>query len=143
MTRPIAPRSGARSICSVRVGDNQSPNANSNIGTQFQRLLSDQGPLKALTDEGFPLDFTFITGAVKKALKSTAITCDEGGENGQWVIHTKRGGWIVNCQTRQKIPFKRQGNTYYIDAWVKLPKKSVNVDSIDKKSPGFTRPSCR
>ena len=44
---------------------------------------------KALTDERFPLDLTSMTGAVKKALKSTAITCDEGGRHGQWVIHTK------------------------------------------------------
>ena len=33
---------------------------------------------KAVTDDGFPLDFAFISGAVKKILKSTAITCDEG-----------------------------------------------------------------
>jgi hypothetical protein len=51
---------------------------------------------KAVTDDGFPLDCTFISGAVKKILKPTAITCDEGGEKGQWVIHTKSGGRIVN-----------------------------------------------
>ena len=37
---------------------------------------------KAVTDDGFPLDCTFISGAVKKILKPTAITCDEGGEKG-------------------------------------------------------------
>ena len=64
---------------------------------------------KAVTDDGFPLDCVFISGAVKKILKSTAITCDEGGEKGQWVIHIKSGGWIVNVETKHKIPFRRVG----------------------------------
>ena len=51
---------------------------------------------KAVTDDGFPLDCAFISGAVKKILKSTAITCDEGCEKEQWVIHTKSVGWNVN-----------------------------------------------
>ena len=38
---------------------------------------------KAITDDGFPLDYAFISGAVKKILKSTAITCDEEGEKCQ------------------------------------------------------------
>ena len=86
--------------------------------------------LKAVTDEGFALNFNFISGAVKKILKLTAITCDEGGDRGQWVIHTKAGGWIVNVETRRKISFKRVGKTYYMDVWVKMPDKS-----------GFSRPS--
>ena len=101
----------------------------------------------AFTDDGIPLDCAFIAGAVKKALKSTAVTCDEG-EQGQWVIHTKTGGWIVNCKTRQKIPFKRSGNTYYLDAWVRVPKKRkppssnrMEVDQVSGKVSGFTRPS--
>ena len=55
---------------------------------------------KAVTDEGFPSNCKFISGAVKKILKSTAITFDEGGEKGQWVIHTKTGVWFVNFETR-------------------------------------------
>ena len=101
----------------------------------------------AFTDDGIPLDCAFIAGAVKKALKSTAVTCDEGTK-GQWVIHTKTGGWIVNCETRQKIPFKRSGNTYYLDAWVRVPKKKkassssrMDVDQVGRKASGFTRPS--
>ena len=38
---------------------------------------------KAVTDDRFPLDCAFISGAVKHILKCTAITCDEGGEKGQ------------------------------------------------------------
>ena len=101
------------------------------------------------------MDCAFISGAVKKILKSTAITCDEGGDKGQWVIHTKHGGWIVNCATKKKIVFKRQGNTYYIDAWVQVPDKAkklskndMEVDQVHDHKPGratvmtgFTRPS--
>ena len=88
---------------------------------------------KAVSDEGFPLNFNFISGAVKKILKSTAITYDEGGDSGQWVIHTQTGGWIVNVETRRKIPFRRVGNTYYMGAWVRLPdrNKSKDKDNMD------------
>ena len=52
------------------------------------------------------------------------------------MIHTETGGWIVNEETRRKIPFKRDGNTYYMDAWVKLPDKdkSKDKDKMDVES---------
>ena len=65
------------------------------------------------------IDWPFITGGVKKALKSTAITCDEG--DGHWVIHTSRGGWIVNVMTRKKMSFTREGNGYVLYLWLKVP----------------------
>ena len=101
---------------------------------------------KPFTDLGFPMDCALISGAVKKTL--TAITCDEGGEECQWVIHAKTGGWIVNCKTRKKIPFKRQGNTYHLDAWVQIPdtkrsreSNSMDVDQVKAQQTGSTRPS--
>ena len=98
---------------------------------------------KAVTDDRFPLDCAFISGAVRKILKSTAITCDEGGEKGQWVIHTKSGGWIANVEIKRKISFRRVGNTYFMDAWVRFPEKSkgkdkMEVDVINTNKPGFT-----
>ena len=94
------------------------------------------------------MDCKFFSGAVKNILKSTAITCDEGGDRGQWVVHTKTGGWIVNVETRRNIPFKRVGNTYCMDAWVKLPDKNkskdkdkIDVDNIGSKKSGFIQPS--
>ena len=73
---------------------------------------------KGITDDGCSLDFKFILGAVKKILKSTAIACDEVGDRGQWVIHTKTGEWIINVEANRKIPFTRLGNTYFMGAWV-------------------------
>ena len=85
--------------------------------------------------------------AVKKTLKSIAITCDEGGEQGQWVIHAKSGGWIVNVETKRKISFRQVGNTYFMDAWVRVPDKGkdkgkdrMEVDGFNTGSVGFTRP---
>ena len=102
---------------------------------------------KAVTDDGFPLDCAFISGAVKKISESTAITCDEGGEKGQWVIHTMFGGWIVNVETNCKIPFRRVGNAYFMDARVRVPDKGkdkskdrMEVDGVNTRSVGFTRP---
>ena len=101
----------------------------------------------AITDDGFSLDCAFISGAVKKILKSTAITCDEGGEKGQWVIPTKSGGWIVNVETKRKIPFCRVGNTYFMDTWVRVPDNGkdkstdrMEVDGVNKKKADFTWP---
>lgn len=82
---------------------------------------------KAVTDDGFSLDCAFISGAVKKILKSTAITCGEGGDKGQWVMHTNSGGWIVNVETKRKIPFRRAG-TYFMDAWVRVPDRNEDKD---------------
>ena len=102
---------------------------------------------KAVTDDGFPLDCAFIFGALKKILKSTAVPYDEGGEKGQWVIHTKSGGWIVNVETKRNIPFRRVGNTYFMDAWVRVPDKGkdkskdrMEVDGVNTRSVGFTWP---
>ena len=64
------------------------------------------------------------------------------------MIHTKPGGWIVNVETKKKIPFRRVGNTYVMDAWVKLPDKNksndkdnMDIDNVSSKKLGFSRPS--
>ena len=100
---------------------------------------------RAVTDEGFPFVCKFISGAVKKILKSPAITC---GDRGQWMIHTKTGRWIVNLETKRKIPFRRFGNAFVMDAWARVPDKSkskdkdkMEVDNVSTKKPGFSRPS--
>ena len=53
----------------------------------------------------------------------------------------------MNIETKRKIPFRRVGNTYFMDAWVRVPQKAKEkgkddmvVDLIDTRRPGFTRP---
>ena len=94
--------------------------------------------IKATTDDGMDVDMTFIAGGVKKALKSIAITCDAG--NGHWVIHTSRGGWVVDVKTKRKMAFAREGNSYVLDLWVKVP-TNVNINSsVNEVAEGFSRP---
>ena len=47
---------------------------------------------------------------------------------GQWVIHTKSGGRIVNVETKRKIPFRRVGNSYFMDARVRVPDRNKDKD---------------
>ena len=96
--------------------------------------------IRAVTEDGMAVDWPFIAGGVKKALKSTAIPCDDG--DGHWVIHTARGGWIVNVKTRQKIAFTRLGNSYFLDVWIRVPIKKSNAMEVDEVAQsGFTQPS--
>ena len=62
------------------------------------------------------------------------------------MIHTKTGGWIANVETSLKIPFRRVSNTFYMDAWVKLPDKNksndkgtMDIDNVGSKKSGFIR----
>ena len=116
----------ADELCQVDTVPCTGSRANRSMFAANGTIIDSKGEkkFKAVTDDGFPLDSAFISGAVKKILKSTAITCDEGGDKGQWVIPTKSGGWIVNVETKRKIPFYRVGNTYFMDAWVRVPQKA-------------------
>ena len=49
----------------------------------------------------------------------------------------------MNVETKRKIPFRRLGNTYFMDAWARVPEKSkdkdkMEADAINTKKPGFT-----
>ena len=64
------------------------------------------------------------------------------------MIRTKTGGWIINVETRMKIPLRRVGKTCFMDACVKLPDKSkrkdkdnMDIDNINSKKSSFCRPS--
>ena len=94
-----------------------------------------ENQFQAISGDGFLRDCTFIFGAVKKILKTTAITFDEGVEKCQLVIHTKTGGWIINCKTKTKIPFERVRNTNLCNMFVE-PRgyKRVAVKSDSEES---------
>ena len=84
--------------------------------------------IMGLTDRGNKVDWRFIAGKVKKALKSTASTCDDNS----WVIHTMSGGWIIDVASKRRIAMRREGNSYIVDVSMRVPKAS-----------GFDRPSVR
>ena len=107
-------------------------------------VISESGGkrIQATTEDGMEVDWPFIAGGVKKALKSTAVTCDEG--DGHWVIHTSKGGWVVNVKTKKKIAFSRIGKPYVLDLWIKCQANgdSYEID-VDAVKSDFTRQSRR
>ena len=53
----------------------------------------------------------------------------------------------MKVETKRKISFRRVGNTYFMDAWARGPQKAkekgkddMEVDLIDTRKPGVTRP---
>ena len=107
-------------------------------------VISESGEkrIQATTEDGMVVDWPFIAGVVKKALKSTAVTCDEG--DGHWVIHTSKGGWIVNAKTKKKIAFSWVGKSYVLDLWIKCRAEDEMKDmDVDAVRSGFTRQSGR
>ena len=113
----------------VPVGQCTGPRRGKKLAAANGTLIETSGEkhIVGLTDAGENIDWRFIAGKVKKALKSTATTCDEK----KWVIHTEAGGWIIDVASKRRIPLQRVGNSYIVDVWVKVPK------------PGFSRPSAR
>ena len=65
--------------------------------------------------EGHDLEWPFLVGDVKKALKSVGTTCDAGN----YVLYTEWGGYIINAKSHKHIEFDRVKNTYAIDAFVR------------------------
>ena len=57
------------------------------------------------------------------------------------MIHTSRGGWIVDVKTRKKMSFTREGNGYILYLWLKVPNGKKLKASVDSAELGFTRPS--
>ena len=74
--------------------------------------------IEAVTEGGAEVDWKFIAGGVKKILKSIATTCDDSN----WVIFTSKGGWIIDTRTKERLPFKRIGNSYVLDLWTWVPR---------------------
>ena len=136
-------------LCQVEAVPCTGSRANRTLFAANGTRIESKGEKKfqAITDDGFPLDYKLISGAAKKILKSTAITCDDGEDRGQWVIHTKTGSWIVNIKTNRETPFRRVGSTYFMRAWVRVPDKGkakskdkMVVDRVSTKNAGFTWP---
>ena len=71
--------------------------------------------MKFITNEVHHLAWPFISGDVKKTLKSVGTTCDAGN----YLLFTKWGGYVINERTYDHLEFERTGNTYGIGVWVR------------------------
>ena len=87
--------------------------------------------IKFRTPDGSKHGWTFVAGEVNKILKSVSKTADQG--NGLWF--DAEGGFIIDLDdpvfaqkwkelirmTKLKTPFRRIGDTYKLEAWVRRP----------------------
>jgi hypothetical protein len=76
---------------------------------------------------------------VNKILASIGQICDQGNE----VIFREDGGEIVHIATGRRTPFRRHGNVYVMDAWVRNPNWSGEEKDEEDSGHvlGFARPS--
>ena len=114
-------------------------------GQTFQAAAKGGAPIK---NEGEKeIKFVTINGAkrkmvcqiakVNKMLASIGQICDKGND----VVFRKDGGDIINIETKRKTPFRRLGNVYVMDAWIRNPAWIDEESDNDKDEPlmGFTR----
>ena len=80
--------------------------------------------------EGHDLEWPFLVGDFKKALKSVGTTCDAGN----YVLYTEWGGYIINAKSHKHIEFHRVRNTYAIDAFVRDKAKPLKPKGFQRKA---------
>ena len=90
-----------------------------------------QRTIKSHTDCGEKREVTCQVARVNKILASIAGICDNGNE----VTFRADGGTITHTQTKRETHFRRQGNVYVMDMWVRNPK----FNGEPGKSMDFTR----
>ena len=90
-----------------------------------------QRTVRFRTLDGSRRQMVFQVAAVNKILASIAGICDNGNE----VTFRADGGTITHTQTKRETHFRRQGNVYVMDMWVRNPK----FNGEPGKSMDFTR----
>ena len=86
-----------------------------------------QQKLKVQTNEGRDSKVVYQIAEVSRPLTAVSQTCD----NGNWVVYTPQGGFILSCLTGGRTYFDRRGDIYELDLWVK---------EEDLQTAGFPRP---
>ena len=86
-----------------------------------------QQKLKVQTNEGRDSKVVYQIAEVSRPLTAVSQTCD----NGNWVVYTPQGGFILSCLIGGRTYFDRRGDIYELDLWVK---------EEDLQSAGFPRP---
>jgi hypothetical protein len=71
--------------------------------------------LAVVMEDGKETNIKYQIADVSRALNSVTEICDAGHH----VIFGRGGGSIVNIATGKETPFKREGNIYCLDYWVK------------------------
>ena len=91
-----------------------------------------QRTVRFRTQDGSRRQMVFQVAAVNKILASIAGICD----NGNTVLFRQDGGTIRHVQTGRETEFRRQGNVYVMDMWIRNPKHTPT----SKQPMDFARP---
>ena len=103
------------------------PSAGSQVGQEYLSASNDLIPnlgeqlLPVITEAGKEGVVRYQIAEVSRPLSSVSEICDAGGPQGQQVVFGKNGGVIVNMETGQETPFKREEGIYVLEMWVKPP----------------------
>ena len=94
--------------------------------------------IRFYTNDGDKRKVVCQVAKVNKLLASIGEICDRGNE----VIFRRDGGDIIHIQSGKRTPFRRHGNVYVMDAWIKNP-NWIETEPEDDKDDGqaltFTR----
>jgi hypothetical protein len=71
--------------------------------------------LQVVMEDGKETTLSYAIADVSRALNAVTEVCDQGNR----VIFGRGGGVIENLQTGKQTPFKREGNIYALEYWVK------------------------
>jgi hypothetical protein len=71
--------------------------------------------LQVVMEDGKETTLSYAIADVSRALNAVTEVCDQGNR----VIFGRSGGIIENLQTGKQTPFKREGNIYALEYWVK------------------------
>ena len=94
--------------------------------------------VKFYTNDGEKRRIVCQVARVNKLLASIGEICDKGND----VIFRRDGGDIIHLQSGKRTPFRRHGNVYVMDAWIKNPnwvEKEHEDDDGEGEALTFTR----
>ena len=91
-----------------------------------------QQTLRVQTNEGKDSKVVYQIAEVIRPLTAISGTCDQGN----WVVYTLQGGFIMDCQTGRRTHFERRGGIYELDLWVKEEDLEEGSQSSSFARPG-------
>jgi len=87
-----------------------------NLGEQYLNIVTDAGKGGVAK---------YQVAEVSRPLNAVSEICDAGGKDGQTVVFTKYGGYIVNNTTGTYTDFAREDGVYTLEFWVSPPSEGV------------------
>jgi hypothetical protein len=131
---------------SILTDMNISPTKASSSGTCFRSAKGEpienygEKSVKAVTDDGCPVDLTLTVANVNKGLGSIPKIM----KGGNTVVFDETGSYIMHKQSCKKIPLRRERGVFAFDLWVKKAEQLgqfgvLEDDGLREVEQAFTR----